>query len=125
MPEDLKTLLDEALEAWGFAREGVIAEIRNLSEKDMAFRPAGESRSTGELVAELKRAHEQGSEKIRKAGEIHMLQHIRRFDGLLGTRLAWMHHGVGHEEYHRGQIALYARLSGKTPALTKLIEGSS
>jgi len=24
-----------------------------------------------------------------------------------------------------GQIALYARLSGKTPALTKLIEGSS
>lgn len=54
-----------------------------------------------------------------------MLQNIRRFDGLFGTRLAWMQHGIGHEEYHRGQIALYARLAGKTPALTKLIEGKS
>jgi uncharacterized damage-inducible protein DinB len=167
----LTTLLEEALEAWGFAREGVIAEIENLSEKDMAFRPADESRTAAELVAhvlesgammagelsrpggdfrrrdyeallaehsrgirmtgtrrqlvaELERTHREGAKKIREAGELHMLQHIRRFDGLLGTRLAWMQHGIGHEEYHRGQIALYARLSGKTPALTKLIEGS-
>ena len=52
-----------------------------------------------------------------------MLQTIRRFDGALWTRLAWLQHGIAHEEYHRGQLALYVRLLGKTPALTKLIEG--
>jgi uncharacterized damage-inducible protein DinB len=53
-----------------------------------------------------------------------MLQHIRRFDGEMGTRLAWMYHGISHEEYHRGQLALYARLLGRVPALTKRILGS-
>ena len=52
-----------------------------------------------------------------------MLQLIRRFDGKLGTRLAWMQHGIAHEEYHRGQLALYARLLGRVPALTQLIYG--
>jgi hypothetical protein len=28
---------------------------------------------------------------------------IRRFDGKMGTRLAWMNHAVSHEEYHRGR----------------------
>ena len=60
---------------------------------------------------------------IRSAGEVWMLQRIRQFDGSMATRLSWMHHGVAHEEYHRGQIALYARLVGRVPALTKLIEG--
>jgi uncharacterized damage-inducible protein DinB len=35
-----------------------------------------------------------------------------------------MHHGIAHEEYHRGQLALYARLFGTTPALTQAIYGS-
>lgn len=167
----MTTLLDEALESWGFARDGVIGEIRNLGDRDMEFRPAPDSRSVAELVrhvlesgllmsgelsrpdgdfrrkgyeallrehgrglsrgksrkdllAALRRTHAAGAEKIRRAGELHMLQLIRRFDGKMGTRLAWMQHGIGHEEYHRGQIALCARLAGRTPALTKLIEGS-
>ncbi|MFN2386233.1 MAG: DinB family protein [Thermoanaerobaculia bacterium] len=53
-----------------------------------------------------------------------MLQFINRFDGQKGTRLAWMNHGIAHEEYHRGQLALYARLLGRTPALTRRIKGS-
>ena len=61
--------------------------------------------------------------KLRKAGDLQMLQLITRFDGKKGTRLTWMHHGIGHEEYHRGQIALCARLVGATPALTKRIYG--
>jgi len=52
-----------------------------------------------------------------------MLQWIRRFDGKPGTRLTWMNHGISHEEYHRGQLALYARLLGRVPALTRLIQG--
>ncbi len=168
----MTNLLEEALEAWEFARGGVIDEIRNLPEKDMAFRPGGQSRTVAELARHvlesgglmagelsrpdgdfqrksyeellrehgrgtarlssrrqlleaLRRRHTEGAARIRKAGEIHMLQLIRRFDGKMGTRLAWMHHGISHEEYHRGQIALCARLAGRTPALTKRIEGSA
>lgn len=165
------TLLEEALEAWQFTREGVVDELENLGEKDMAFRPAPASRTAAELtrhilesgalmagelsrkdgdfrrksyeallkehgrgvsrartrrhlIDALRRMHEEGAAKIRRAGELHMLQLITRFDGRKGSRFAWMHHGISHEEYHRGQIALYARLIGRTPALTKRIEGS-
>jgi uncharacterized damage-inducible protein DinB len=52
-----------------------------------------------------------------------MLQRIRRFDGLLGTRLAWFEHGVAHEYYHCGQLALTARFMGVVPALTQRIRG--
>ena len=164
------TLLEEALEAWGFAREGVSAELKNLSDKHLSFRPAPGARSALEiaqhviesgqmmagelsrpdgdfgrksyegflheygrgvsgwrsraaLLAALRRTHAEGERKIRAAGELHMLQNIRRFDGKMGTRLAWMNHGISHEEYHRGQLALYERLVGRVPALTRLILG--
>jgi uncharacterized damage-inducible protein DinB len=164
------TLLEEALEAWGFARDGVIEEVENLSDADMEFRPGKESRTVAQLVAHilesgalmagelsrpdgdfrrksypallkehsrgipraksrrelvsaLRETFRDGSAKLTKAGDLHMLQWITRFDGKRGTRLTWMHHGIGHEEYHRGQIALYARLIGTTPALTKRIYG--
>jgi uncharacterized damage-inducible protein DinB len=78
-----------------------------------------------EIVRALKRTHVEGERKIRSAGELHMLQWITRFDGERGSRLAWMNHGISHEEYHRGQIALYARLVGRVPALTQLIYGKS
>ena len=51
-----------------------------------------------------------------------MLQCIIRFNGVPATRLSWMSHGVAHE-YHRGQIALCARLLGLVPAPTQLIQG--
>ncbi len=75
------------------------------------------------LLDGLARKHRDGERALRKAGELHMLQNIRRFDGKYGTRLAWMQHGISHEEYHRGQLALYARLLGRVPALTQLIMG--
>ena len=78
-----------------------------------------------QLVRLLKRTHTEGDRKIRDAGELFMLQSITRFDGERGTRLAWMNHGISHEDYHRGQIALYARLVGRVPALTQRILGIS
>ena len=78
-----------------------------------------------ELVALLTKTQQDGEKKIRQAGELHMLQFITRFDGEQGSRLAWMNHGISHEEYHRGQLALYARLVGKVPALTQLIYGKA
>lgn len=168
--KEYTTLLEEALEAWTYVREGVIAELRNIPEKDFGFRPHPESRSVAELgqhivqsgllmsgelsredgdfrrksyeallrehgpgmeklrtrkslLAALARTRAAGEKALRKAGELHLLQGIRRFDGKMGTRLAWMNHGIAHEEYHRGQIAMYARLLGRVPALTRLIQG--
>lgn len=76
-----------------------------------------------QLIARLKKTHREMDAAFRDAGELHMLQHIHRFDGLPGTRLAWFLHGVEHESYHRGQLALIARLTGHVPALTQRIRG--
>jgi len=65
----------------------------------------------------------EGAAAFRGYGELEMLQHIRRFDGKRGTRLAWLNHGIAHEMYHRGQLALYARTMGVVPALTRKIRG--
>ncbi len=165
-------MLEEALDAWADARQGVIAEVENIPAARLAFSPAPGARSgvelvqhiiesalmwTGELtnpagdftrqgfpafieeyapgggrhrtkaalLRRLKETHANGARRIRTTGELAMLQRIRRFDGERGTRLAWMNHGIAHEEYHRAQLALYARLIGRTPALTKLINGAS
>ena len=79
--------------------------------------------SKRELLSLLRKSHHEGEARLRRAGELHLLQLIRRFDGKMGTRLAWMNHGISHEEYHRGQLALYARLLGRVPALTQRIMG--
>lgn len=73
------------------------------------------------LRERLRSSHEEGSRMLRERGELHMLQMIRRFDGLPGTRFAWFQHLVAHESYHRGQIALYVRQMGRVPALTQRI----
>lgn len=75
------------------------------------------------LLRALDASLDEGIEKFREVGELHMLQGIPRFDGLEGTRFAWMQHGIAQEEYHRGQIAWAARLFGLEPALTKRIRG--
>jgi uncharacterized damage-inducible protein DinB len=168
----MNTLLEEAIESWEDARNGVIDEVENLPANRFDFRPTPDVRSVTELVihilevslmmaGELTRedtnlrrypwpkllAHyskpianasgkrqllsalrstlRDGVKQFRTAGEVHMLQQILRFDGNKGTRMEWFHHGIAQEMYHRGQLALYARLVGLKPALTKRIEGSS
>jgi len=78
-----------------------------------------------DLLRLLEETHRELDDAFRAAGELHMLQHIHRFDGLPGTRLAWFHHGVAHEYYHGGQIALLERLMGIVPALTQMIQAAS
>ncbi len=164
-----QNLLEEALEAWAYARQGVIAEVQNLPAEAFGFRPTPATRSVTELVQHiaesglmmageltgaegdfrrqsftefveeyaghvkrvtgkekllelLRKSHADGDRKFREAGELAILQYIHRFDELPGTRLAWFQHGIAHEEYHRGQLALYPRLLGLVPALTQLIE---
>ena len=100
-----------------FTRKSFPAFIRHYAAG------TGERRTRGEWLRLLRRSHRDGVRQIRAAGELQMLQYVRRFDGKRGTRLTWMYHGVAHEEYHRAQLALYARLLGRTPVLTRAIEG--
>lgn len=73
------------------------------------------------IVALLGRQLRAGQRAFRQAGEAELRRVITRFDGLKGTKLEWLHHGIAHEEYHRGQLTVYARLLGKEPALTRAI----
>jgi len=61
---------------------------------------------------------------FRKAGDLELWQFMERFDGLPGTKMQWLHHGISQEMYHRGQLATYARLMGLVPALTQEIHGN-
>ena len=83
-----------------------------------------EANTKKEIISLLKSSHKDSDKRFREVGEIFMLQLITRFDGKKGTRLAWLHHGIGHEMYHTGQLTAFARAIGKTPALTRLIEAS-
>jgi uncharacterized damage-inducible protein DinB len=66
---------------------------------------------------------EDGVGQIREYGADGMARSIRQFNGEPASRLTWFNHHIAHEEYHRGQLALYARLTGEVPALTKRIRG--
>lgn len=95
---------------WPQLLEMHAGDVKDLREKD-------------DLLAASRTTLDRGIERFRKVGELHMLQFITRFDGRKGTRLAWMHHAIAQEMYHRGQLTLYARMLGIEPALTKRIGG--
>jgi uncharacterized damage-inducible protein DinB len=101
-----------------FLRKSYPELIREyVSDTDVA-------RSKQEAIELLRRTHAEGDKVLRAAGAERLSKPIRQFNGELASRIAWLHHGISHEEYHRGQLAIYARLCGETPALTKLIMGS-
>lgn len=102
-------------------------DFRRQSHPEFIREHAGdlpEEMTPDELLHRLRMSFAEGAAAFRGVGELHMLQYIRRFDGKPGTRLAWMNHGIAHEEYHRGQVALYARTMDLVPALTKRIRGT-
>jgi len=167
----LHSILEETIEAWEDARQGVVMEVENIPANKFAFRAAEGMRTASELVSHimdvalmmtgeltredtnlhrapwpqllamhnkriqglttkkellgaLRSTLRDGVKAFREAGELHMLQRIVRFDGQLGTRLAWFNHGIAHENYHGGQLAFLQRFMGITPALTKRIMGA-
>jgi len=89
----------------------------------MYAKPAWRARTKAQLLALLRSQMRDAERRFRKQGELALLQFHTRFDGRQGTKLAWMHHAVEQEWYHRGQLALYARLLGLVPALTQRIRG--
>jgi uncharacterized damage-inducible protein DinB len=87
------------------------------------MRPGDVAKSKAEAVAALRRSFAEAVSQLQEAGLDRLMRPIRQFNGVDATRLVWLHHGLAHEEYHRGQIALFARLLGETPALTKSMGG--
>ena len=100
-----------------FTRQGYVEHLREHAGA------AADGEGKDGLVRMLRDTHADGDRRFRAVGELAMLQHIRRFDGLPGTRLAWLWHGIAHEEYHRAQLASWARVMGLLPALTQRIRG--
>ena len=85
--------------------------------------PAYKAHTKQELLDLLKSQLKDAVGKFQQVGELSLYQFIKRFDGKQGTKLAWLHHGIAQEMYHRGQLTLYARLLGLEPALTRRIRG--
>jgi uncharacterized damage-inducible protein DinB len=86
-------------------------------------KPAYRARTKADLIRLLKSTLREGEKKFRACGEIGMMQTIENFDKSRGTKMQWLHHGIAQEMYHRGQLALYLRLVGREPALTRRIRG--
>ena len=83
--------------------------------------PLRRARTKRQIVSLLRSQLASGKRAFREAGVEELRRPIERFDRLKGTKLEWLHHGIAHEEYHRGQLTVYARLLGKEPALTRAI----
>ena len=84
-----------------------------------------EDMSPSELREALERAHDLNVNRIRGAGEKHMATSINRFDGGKWIRLTYVFYAASHEDYHRGQLATYARSMDLVPALTQRIHGDA
>src|SRR5665213_2084857 len=127
----LTTVLEEALEAWHYTRAGVISEIRNLPDASLTFRPTPASRTAAEIAVhiagsglmmagELSRAD---GNFQRKSFPQFMKEYARGVKATSNRKQLIALLTKTHEDYHRGQLALYARLVGRVPALTQLIYG--
>jgi len=161
---DYERLRAQLVAAWSSAREGVIAELEQFTEEQIARPSAEGGRSPLEIGHHLAQAglgmaaHGVGAEG--EAGEAakrelpmpgdkaELLELLRTsgmevesllsglpadrlgesIQGLMGeetSRLSFLHFVIGHEMYHRGQIALIARLTGLTPVLTQRIAAAT
>ncbi len=50
---DTTTMLDEAIEFWGYSRQGTIAEVDNIPDDRWDFRPHPNAKSVSELVRHM------------------------------------------------------------------------
>ena len=82
-----------------------------------------EDMSPPQLREELERSHEVNLARLRDAEPGLFERGITRFDGGEWRRMTYLFYAASHEDYHRGQLATYARSLGIVPALTRRIHG--
>ena len=123
--EQVQHILEVAMMATGeFTREDTNLQRAPWPKLlGMYAKKAWRTTSKPQLLALLKSQLKDAEKRFRAQGELALLQYHTRFDGQPGTKFAWMEHAVAQEWYHRGQLALYARLMGLVPALTQRIQG--
>lgn len=100
-----------------FTRQGFDAHVREHAGS------LPETADRNDWLSLLRSTLEEGTARLRDLGPDGILRPIRQFNGEPATRLTWFNHHIAHEDYHRGQLTLYARLTGAVPALTKRIRG--
>ena len=110
----------------GFTREllrddGSFANLFRADVREEIRRTLPEAKTRAEIIEALRGNGAENARKLREAGESLA---SRQFASLAGpqSRLTALNFAAAHEQYHRGQIAMIARILGRTPALTKQIE---
>jgi uncharacterized damage-inducible protein DinB len=84
-------------------------------------RPRPAARSKAEILDLLRTSGAETAARLRDAGESLATRDIRTFHGE-ETALTALWFAVGHEMYHCGQLASYARSIGHVPALTRKLQ---
>jgi uncharacterized damage-inducible protein DinB len=113
--------LEETLEGWHGVRQGVIDEVRHIPAGCFDFRPTPHSRTVRELVQHiLEVAMMMTGALTRRDSHFHRASWRRLLVGY--ARPAWRAR-TKPALLRRGQLALYARLLGREPALTRRIRG--
>ena len=126
---DVSELVLHILEAAGMASGELTrpdGDFTRQSFSDHIEEHAGhlpETADPGAWLDLLRTQLEDGIERVREAGPGLMTEPIKQFNGEPASRLIWLHHHIAHEDYHRGQLTLYARLTGNVPALTQKMQG--
>ena len=80
--------------------------------------PAADDKAA--LLALLRSTGADGAAALRAHGERLVDERMPSFGGE-ASRLTGLYFAIGHESYHRGQVALLARGVGRVPALTQQI----
>ena len=118
-------LLQHVLEVSILTVEELVREDTNLhrapySELLHFYAPNIARADTQDLLVNLLvEQFKDADQRLRKAGDLHMMQLITKQDGSTGTRLSILNDAIGHERYHRGQLTVFERLLGLEPVSTK------
>jgi uncharacterized damage-inducible protein DinB len=97
--------------------DGTFARFFDERARAQASAKLPATHSKAEFLQLLRTAGEQGLQRLRQTGDELAGQRMPALGGEQ-SRLSALWFAVGHESYHRGQIATYARGLGLTPALT-------
>jgi len=81
------------------------SEVRAAEGKDALIKLLEDSLKTTEAM-------------LSSFGEEALKKDMKRLDGKILSKLAFLHFTISHEMYHRGQVTVYERLLHVEPALT-------
>lgn len=70
------------------------------------------------LIERLTNNFKLTQERLRSFGEEALQKEMRRLDGRVMSKMAFLNFTISHEMYHRGQITVYERLLYIEPAIT-------